>query len=134
MEKIVLEGTDNTPELKLDHEDHSMLFRGDSRPEDVRTFYLPILDWLENYEKQLFFLIDQGGEIKVRCNFEFEYFNSSSAKYLMDIITKLGDIAKINKVTLELNWHYDAMDEDMLESGEEFEDMLGVKFNFVKVD
>lgn len=62
MEKIVLEGTENTPELVLDHEGHSLLFKGDSRPEDVRTFYMPILDWLENYEKQLFFLIDQGGE------------------------------------------------------------------------
>lgn len=134
MEKIVLEGTDNTPELNLDHEVHSLLFRGDSRPEDVRTFYLPILDWLENYEKQLFFLIDQGGSIVVKCNFEFEYFNSSSAKYLMDIISKLGDIAKIDGVTLDLNWYYDVMDEDMLESGEEFEDMLGVKFNFIKVD
>lgn len=134
MEKIILEGTENTPELVMDHERHSMLFRGDSRPEDVRTFYLPILEWLENYEKQLFFLTDQGAKIKLVCNFEFEYFNSSSAKYLMDIISKLGDISKIDGVTLELNWHYDAMDEDMLESGEEFEDMLGVKFNFVKVD
>lgn len=134
MEKIVLEGTENTPALKLDHEEHTLAFKGDSRPEDVRTFYLPILDWLEDYEKQLFFLIDQGGKITVKCNFEFEYFNSSSAKYLMDIISKLGDIAKIEGVTLELNWYYDAMDEDMLESGEEFEDMLSVKFNFIKVD
>lgn len=134
MEKIILEGTENTPELRLDPEEHTLLFKGDSRPEDVRTFYLPILEWLENYEKQLFFLIDQGGNITVKCNFEFEYFNSSSAKYLMDIISKLGDIAKIDNVNLELNWYYDAMDEDMLESGEEFEDMLGVEFNFIKVD
>lgn len=52
----------------------------------------------------------------------------------MDIISKLADISKIDGVSLELNWYYDAMDEDMLESGEEFEDMLGVEFNFIKVD
>lgn len=134
MEKINLEGTENTPEISLDHVSHTLLFKGDSRPEDVRTFYLPVLGWLEDYEKQLYFLGDQGGMITIKCNFEFEYFNSSSAKYLMDIITKLGDIASIENVTLQLNWYYDAMDEDMLESGEEFEDMLGVKFNFIKVD
>lgn len=134
MEKINLERTENTPEITLDNEKHTLLFRGDSRPEDVRTFYLPVLSWLEDYEKQIYFLSDQGGKITVKCNFEFEYFNSSSAKYLMDIISKLGDIAKIPNVTLQLNWHYDALDEDMLESGEEFEDMLGVKFNFIKID
>lgn len=134
MDKIELEGTDNTPEVLLDHKEHLLVFKGDSRPEDVRTFYMPILEWLEQYEKQLFFLADQGGSINVRCNFEFEYFNSSSAKYLMDIVSKLGEIAKVDNVSLTLNWHYDAMDEDMLESGEEFEDMLGVKFNFIKVD
>ena len=44
------------------------------------------VDWLKEYEKHLYFLKDQGGKISVLANFEFEYFNSSSAKYLMDII------------------------------------------------
>ncbi len=131
MEKLILEETENTPMVLLDNENHEIRFKGDSRPEDVRKFYEPILDWLGEYEKHLYFLKDQTNNIAVVANFEFEYFNSSSAKYLMDIIMKLSEISKIENINFKLNWHYDAMDEDMLESGEEFQDMLGVPFNFI---
>ena len=134
MEKLFLEGTENTPEVTLDNSTHTLSFKGDSRPEDVRKFYLPILEWLKDYEKHLYFLKDQGGKISVVANFEFEYFNSSSAKYLMDIIVALGEISKIENIEFALNWYYDAMDEDMLDSGEEFQDMLGMEFNIIKVD
>jgi hypothetical protein len=134
MEKLVLEGTDNTPEVTLDNSKHYLHFKGDSRPEDVRKFYLPILEWIKEYEKHLYFLKDQSSGITITANFEFEYFNSSSAKYLMDIIVSLGEIEKIENINFILNWYYDAMDEDMLDSGEEFQDMLGIDFNFIKVD
>ena len=134
MEKLFLEGTDNTPQVTLDNATHTLHFKGDSRPEDVRKFYLPILEWLKEYEKHLYFLKDQGSSIKITANFEFEYFNSSSAKYLMDIIVTLGEISKIENIIFKLNWYYDAMDEDMLDSGEEFQEMLGIEFNFLKVD
>ncbi len=134
MEKLVLESTDNTPEVLMDNSTNVISFKGDSRPEDVRKFYLPILEWIKEYEKHLYFLKDQGGKINVTANFEFEYFNSSSAKYLMDIIIALGEIAKIENINFVLNWYYDAMDEDMLDSGEEFQDMLGMDFNLIKVD
>jgi len=134
MEKLILEETENTPMVLLDNENHEIRFKGDSRPEDVRKFYEPILDWLNEYEKHLYFLKDQTKNLNVVANFEFEYFNSSSAKYLMDIIMKLSEISKIENINFKLNWHYDAMDEDMLESGEEFQDMLGVPFNFIIIE
>ncbi len=134
MEKLILEETENTPMVLLDNENHEIRFKGDSRPEDVRKFYEPVLDWLGEYEKHLYFLKDQTKNIAVVANFEFEYFNSSSAKYLMDIIMKLSEISKIENINFKLNWHYDAMDEDMLESGEEFQDMLGVPFNFIIIE
>lgn len=132
MDIIKLQETDNTPEVKLDHSENYIRFKGDSRPEDVRKFYLPIIDWLGEYEKQLHYIKDQGGSVDIVVDFEFEYFNSSSAKYLMDIIIKLGEISNADNVSIQLNWHYDEMDEDMLDSGEEFQDMLDVEFNFIK--
>jgi hypothetical protein len=132
MEILELEITDNTPQVSLNHKTNVLAFKGDSRPEDVRKFFMPILDWLSDYGKHLHFLKDQGGNIQVTVDFEFEYFNSSSAKYLMDIILKIGEISDSENVTLSLNWHYDEMDEDMFDSGEEFEDMLDIKFNFIK--
>ena len=123
--------TNNTPLVLLDHNKNLIEFEGDSRPEDVQKFYSPIIEWLENYEKHLSSIKDNTSrKITTTCNFKFEYFNSSSVKYVMDIILKLGEITTSNGVLLVLNWYYDEQDEDMKESGEEFEDMLDIKFNY----
>ncbi|TXB63919.1 DUF1987 domain-containing protein [Vicingus serpentipes] len=132
MENYKVEATENTPLIELDHNNHTLLFQGDSRPENVQQFYSPVIEWLDNYWKHLYFLKDlNNASIKIDCNFKFEYFNSSSAKYIMDIITMLSKFD--NGVTLNINWYYEEMDEDMQEAGEEFEDMMGVKFNFIQL-
>ncbi len=129
MEVLSLELTDNTPKVILDPNNHTLEFEGDSRPEDVQKFFQPIMSWLEEYES----FSKSAGDVNLDANFKLEYFNSSSAKYIMDIILKLGSIAEAGNVTLNINWHYDEMDEDMLDAGEEFEDMLDVEFNFVVI-
>jgi hypothetical protein len=61
-----------------------------------------------------------------------DYFNSSSAKYILDLFMKLGDINGGNSnVNVNVNWHYNEMDEDMKDAGEEFEKLTGLKFNLV---
>ena len=129
MNVLNLEETTNTPKVLLDPSNHKIEFEGDSRPEDVQQFFTPILDWLEDYEN---LVSSVGSDTTITCKFQFDYFNSSSAKYVMDIISQLGEIKDSNeKINLEINWHYDEMDEDMLDAGKEFEDMLEIKFNFV---
>jgi hypothetical protein len=130
MEIYKIEATENTPLIDLNHNNHTLLFEGDSRPENVQQFFRPILKWLEDYSKQIYFLKDlNNSSIDVVCNFKFEYFNSSSAKYIRDVITTLASVE--SGVNLKINWHYEEMDEDMQEAGEEFEEMMGIKFNFV---
>jgi len=129
MEALKLEVTDNTSRVLLDPNSHELEFEGDSRPEDVQKFFQPIMDWLNEYETYVKSL----GEVTLNTHFKLEYFNSSSAKYIMDIILKLGKIAEASNVSLNINWHYDEMDEDMLDAGEEFEDMLDVEFNFIVI-
>lgn len=129
MEILNLELTDNTPKIILDHTKHELEFEGDSRPEDVQKFFKPVMSWLDDYES----FIKSNSGITLNANFKLEYFNSSSAKYIMDIILKLGDIKKNANISLNINWYYDEMDEDMLDAGEEFEDMLDVEFNFVVI-
>jgi hypothetical protein len=130
MEVYKVEATENTPLVELNHINHSLLFKGDARPENVQSFFSPVINWLEDYGKHLYFLQDlNNANIDVECNFKFEYFNSSSAKYIMDIITTLSGFK--TGVNLKINWHYEEMDEDMQEAGEEFEEMMKVKFNFI---
>ncbi|NQX99354.1 MAG: DUF1987 domain-containing protein [Flavobacteriales bacterium] len=134
MEIYRIASTENTPSVTLNHNENLIEFSGESRPEDVQQFYHPIIKWLNNYEMNLFYIKDKTGEnITTTCNFKFEYFNSSSAKYIMDIILKLEEIKSKYGVIINLNWYYDEEDEDMKDSGYEFEKMLGIEFNYFPI-
>jgi len=52
MEKLIIEATVNSPRIVLDPEEKKFEFSGESRPENVRNFYLPVLEWLEKYDIQ----------------------------------------------------------------------------------
>ena len=50
----------------------------------------------------------------------------------MEIIDKMQKISiNIPQFKLTINWFYDEDDEDMLDSGKEFEKMTGAKMNFI---
>jgi hypothetical protein len=51
-----------------------------------------------------------------------EYLNSASSKKLLEILKTLDNNDSIKE--LIINWHYEADDEDALESGQIFEDLL----------
>lgn len=130
MKPYHVDATDITPLIDLNHDNNRLVFEGESRPEEVSLFYAPVMEWLEDYRKHLYFVKDlSSSDIHVNCDFKLEYFNSSSAKYFMDIITKLNEMPE--KVQININWHYEEQDEDMLEAGQEFEDMMDIKFKFV---
>jgi hypothetical protein len=133
MNVLTLEQTDNTPGVILDHNKNLIEFTGESRPEDVKKFFTPIFEWLESYKNHLYYLADQSSSpITVITNIKMDYFNSSSAKYFLDLFMKLSEIDKgNNKIKIEVNWHYNEMDEDMRDAGEEFEKMSEMKFNLV---
>jgi SiaC family regulatory phosphoprotein len=125
MEKIRIEATDRSPEIDFDFEAGAFVIRGESYPEDVASFYGPVIDKLDDYLNLL-----TGGT--VRFDFELIYFNSSSAKVLMGLFDALEATAA-NGVSVLINWIYDADDDTMEELGEEFaEDLSYAKFSMQK--
>lgn len=62
---------------------------------------------------------------KLRIHFSLGYFNTSSAKFLYNFFKKLKGNEDITIV-----WHYEADDEDILDSGKEFEEISGLKFEY----
>lgn len=134
MEALIKESTENTPGIILDHTKHMLEFLGESRPEDVKKFFAPVFSWLEEYKSYLYFIAgSSSASVDVNCNFKLEYFNSSSAKVFLDLLNSLKDICKEGgNAKLNINWYYDAPDEDMRDAGEEFEKMVGIKFNLIE--
>ena len=112
MEKLIIEPKLNTPGIILDPEKNQYKFSGESRPEDVRNFYMPILEWLENNCATLS-AQDKGDENSIReFHFNFEYFNSTSAKYILDLFKLLSKMHTDGNC-IKIFWHYEEDDEDM---------------------
>lgn len=127
MENIKVDATDRSPEIDFDFANNRFALRGESYPEDVSTFFGPVVGRLEEHLEGL-----AGGSVEF--NFELIYFNSSSAKVLMGIFDALESCASDgNDVTVR--WICDEEDDTMQELGEEFaEDLENAKFEMKKIE
>lgn len=119
MEVIKIKGTDDTPNVILDAESNIIEFSGRSLPEDVVTFYAPVLEWIEEYSKS--------PNPKTEVIFRLEYFNTASSKVLLDILLKFEDILN-NGNEVVVQWYFQEDDEDMEEAGEEYSEIVDIPF------
>jgi len=136
MDNLIIEPTETSPRIQFDPNTRVFEIIGDSRPESVREFYEPMLNWLEDFSAELLSMLiskPTGDPIIITFNFKLHYFNSSSAKYFLDILKKL--IAKFYSKGVELKvfWYYEDDDEDMLEAGEELSHMVKFPFKYIPV-
>lgn len=122
METIKIQGTEDTPKIILDAENEFLEISGRSLPEDVSSFYEPVLNWLNEYAEH--------PNAKTVFNFKLTYFNTASSKLLLDILMKLEEMHEKGNNIL-IRWHYPEDDEDMAEAGEEYADIVDVPFEQV---
>lgn len=132
MEKLIIEPTLNSPRVILDPVENQYEFSGESRPENVRNFYMPILEWLEQFAAECSGHGNKDDGTALEFQFNFEYFNSTSAKYILDIFKILHSIHEGGNET-RVKWHYEEDDEDMYEVGMEMSRMSGLAFEYVKI-
>ncbi len=122
MEVLDIRATNDTPKVLLDPENDIFEISGRSLPEDVVSFYQPVIDWLEEYK-------DSPNEI-TEFVFKYIYFNTATSKLIQDILIKLEEIHEEgNKV--QVVWFYEEDDEDMLDLGEEFSENVDIPFEII---
>jgi len=129
MRKLVIDKTSSSPKVVLDPEKGVFEISGESRPPDVGNFYGEILNWFDDYSAHL--LKSQDDKDPFVLNFDLEYFNSSSAKYILDFCKQMASVRSRGK-SLEVRWQYDEDDEDMLEAGQEMSRIAKMPFEFVR--
>ena len=130
MKNLIIDKTDNTPIVNFDVENDMFLISGDSRPENVKLFFEPLLTWIEDYKVEI---KPNRKQRTVNASFRLEYFNSSSAKYIVEIIKSINQIELINlNMVVIINWFYNAGDEDMKESGEEISSLINIRMNLIQ--
>ncbi len=133
MKPYILEPTKLTPKVIFDPANNMFEMTGSSRPEDVRDFYHPILEWLKVFITEI---SQSGSKIFSKDNplifrIKLDYFNSSSAKFLFDIFEELNTInSKLFPVEILL--YYDEADEDMKDAGKEMEELVDMGFRFIQ--
>ena len=131
MDKIIIEPTEFSPRVVLDAVKSKYEISGESRPENPAKFFQPILKWLEQYQSVLFFQkTNYNNDAQISFEFKLEYFNSTSAKYIFDVIKVLNNYFDSGYNT-KIKWYYDSRDEDMKEAGKELEKLVKVPFEFV---
>jgi hypothetical protein len=124
MDQLILEPKAKTPLINFDAKSGIMEMKGMSCSENSLEFYKPVLDWVEKYGKT------PSGSTLV--NIEFKYFNTSSAKCILDVLEKFANIYNMGN-NVVFNWSYEPNDEEMLEAGENFSEILGIPFNIKEI-
>lgn len=121
MQVINIEKTHNTPKVVLDKTKGIFKIEGKSLPEDVMSFYGPIINWLHEY-------LANPNPTTV-LTFEMHYFNTASSKIIYEIISMLKEPFKSGK-DVRVNWCYLEDDDDTLEAGKDYESLSKVPFDF----
>ena len=124
MKPLYQEPTDDTPKVSLDPVGGLFEFIGNSYPENTNKFYTPILDWIKEF-------IKERPTQTVTASFNFDYFNTSSATYILEILRLIEDYQKAGNQCL-VKWFYFEEDTDMLEAGEDYQRTIQVPFELIE--
>ncbi len=132
MKSFIINETSVSPAVDFNLETRVLELSGYSRPENVRDFYFPLIQWLD--ELNTVQMKNRSMNIDIEqftFKFKFVYFNSSSAKFIYDIIIMLNGFQK-DGFPIKIYWFYDSDDDELRESGEELSDMANVPFFYVE--
>ncbi len=120
MKDLKLDATDYT--LKIDFEAAGKLhLSGISIPENIINFNKTINDWTDEFIKT--------NPKTIEFTFDVEYLNTATTRVIMTLLKKIKSYTDSNTANLSVIWHYE--DEDVLELGEEFSEVIDLKFNFI---
>ncbi|MCW3083082.1 MAG: hypothetical protein JWP12_448 [Bacteroidetes bacterium] len=120
--RIKINRSDSYPDIIMDKANGIFEIKGISLPENGKDFYQPVLDFLTEYA-------EAPNEV-THFLFNLRYFNISSSKMLLFILYKLQEIQTPERKVM-VTWCYD--DEDILEAGKDFEQMVKLPFQFKEV-
>lgn len=117
------EPSKRTPWIVLEH--GAIFIMGRSIPEDPGEFYRPIYEWISRYSRD--------NQNITKIDIGFEYINTSSTKWIFNILKELSEMNNLAKNT-RITWYYERTDEDMCELGFILRSLVECPFVFVEVN
>jgi len=123
MNDLVIEKTKSSPGVNFSASTGKWRLAGSSYPENASELYQPIFIWINKYITEV--------TQEIFMDFQLDYLNSSSIKFIGEMIDKLDKYSKIG-INVEINWHYKEEDEDILDLGSELKEEVSCKFNIIE--
>lgn len=125
MEPLTISATNYSPGINFDKEVGKFLMFGKSFPEEAKIFFDPVLYWLEEY-------INQPNNETI-FEIRLDYYNSATSTILLEILYTLKKIVQADK-KVKVVWYYLEIDDDMLDAGKEYEEMVNIPFEFNAIE
>jgi hypothetical protein len=117
MEDLLIPGTDSLPTVSF-KTSGELKIEGRALPEDASKLFAPLIAWIVDCTAE---------EMNIEMN--LDYFNTSVSKQLLDLFKKIEK--NPNCKTVNLKWMYEEGDDEMLETGELYQELLpGFIFTF----
>jgi hypothetical protein len=111
------------PSVKFDASTGQLLIQGESYLEDTRTFYLPLMHWINNFIKET--------RKPIHFKVDLSYYNTSSSKHLLELFYILKDYEN-DGGEVTVSWFYTEDDVDVEEEIEDLEIESGLKIKLVR--
>lgn len=120
MNALQLEGTKDSPAVKMKPGSRQFSVAGRSFPEDSFSYYEKILGWINANPSEF-----SNG---LTVSFFLTYVNSTSAIMLSRMLNRMRELAGTHEV--KVLWRYYADDESMEELGHKLSETSGMPFQF----
>lgn len=119
MENLFIEGSASMPSVEF-NTSGILKISGRALPENAHEFFNPLILWVKD------FVIDE-----VTLEINLEYFNTAVSKQLYDFLKAVESNPNFKKI--KLKWFYEDGDDEILESGEIYEELLPkISFEYQK--
>jgi hypothetical protein len=117
MENLFIEGSDSLPTVEF-NVNGLLKLTGRALPENAHNFFNPLITWVKEFS------VD-----KLKIEINLEYFNTAVSKQLYDWLKAVESNSNYKEIYLK--WFYEEGDDEILEAGEIYEDLLPrIKFDY----
>jgi hypothetical protein len=115
MQDLFIPGTDSLPTVSF-KANGEIKITGRALPEDAAKFFHPLIRWFDEFTLDV-----------IHIEINLDYFNTSVSKQVLDLFKTIDNKKSIT--TVNVKWMYEEGDDEMLESGEIYQEILP-RFNF----
>ncbi|RLD84488.1 MAG: hypothetical protein DRJ10_01020 [Bacteroidetes bacterium] len=110
------------PSIKFIPAKNKFVIKGRSLPSNAYEFYLPVLNWVDDYFKN-------PNSITV-FEFKFEHLNTHSSHQVFKLLKKIKEYS--SKAKVQVKWYYKSEDKDMGTTAVRFRELLDMEIKLVE--